>query len=163
MGMKIKPYIDLSSQAATNLLGKVKAGIKSPEQRLIIGTTAFLTIPAIEATNPNANEDQRTLAISKAFAKIIACTLSGFAVRKVCNKIIKKYVMKKNSILNPTEFAKDLDETIKTKRIPNFSNTIGTFAASFVMLFTNYIWDAPVTKHLTNFFYKAATHRKERG
>lgn len=159
MGMKIKPYIDLSSAAAGKVLKVANDIIKSPEQRLILGTTALISMPVIEANNPDATEDQKTLAISKTFAKIIAGTASGFTVRKLCNKYIKSLQDNNKSLFSPENLKGILRTSLKDA---NVANTIGTFVASFIMIFTNYLWDAPVTKNLTNFFYKRATHRKER-
>ncbi|MDD3420268.1 MAG: hypothetical protein PHE78_06680 [Candidatus Gastranaerophilales bacterium] len=162
MGMKIKPYIDLSSKVAGKIIEVTEQAVKSPQQRLILGSTALVTMPIIEAKNPNANEDQKTLAISKTFAKIIAGTTSGFAIRKACNNFIASRIENMESGLNPKNFLNLAVDEIERNKTAVFGNTIGTFVASFVMVLTNYLWDAPVTKHLTNFFYKHATNRKER-
>ncbi len=162
MGMKIKPYIDLSSNVAGKIVDVAETAIRSPQQRLILGSTALISMPIIEATNPNANEDQKTLAISKTFAKVLAGTASGFTIRKACNDIIASRMRSAKSILNPDNLMKSAVEEISGRKTAVFGNTVGTFVASFVMVLTNYLWDAPVTKHLTNLFYKHATHRKER-
>lgn len=166
--------------------------IHSPEQRLILGVTALASQPFIDLNNKKADEDTRILSTCRTIAKIIAGTTSGFAVRHGCIKLAehlskekgilnpKKIAQKtldelkaKTADLNKKEIEdkiKDLTDIIaridkceKYQRdLKNYSSTIGSIAAIGVMLITNFLWDAPVAKGLTNFFYKKASKKEDK-
>ncbi len=119
--------------------------ISSPQQRVIIGVTALVLQPAIDMFNKKTDKDTKVLAACKSEAKAIAGMSSGYVVRRACISIADK-LSKPGKILCP----KNLAEVGTANK---YGDTIGTLLATFVMLGTNFIWDAPVTKKLTNFFY----------
>ena len=130
--------------------------ITAAEQRLLIGVTALATQPIIDLNNKKADEETRILSACRSLGKIIAATTSGVIVRKLCISKIEK------------TFSKDkLELIIKNKNavtdtsVRKFNNFMGSAAALGVMLFTNFLWDAPVTKKLTNFFYDLVSKNKE--
>lgn len=138
----------ISSEKFQRFINSAGANINSPEQRLILGVTALGTQPVIDLYNKNVDEDTRTLAACKSVAKIIAGTTSGYFVRALCTSCFTK-LTQEGKLLDPEKFIKGT-----TKELSNaFGKNLGTMAAIFVMLGTNFLWDAPVTKKLTNFFY----------
>lgn len=175
-----------------NLIRKAGDVIHSPEQRLILGVTALATQPFIDLNNKKADEDTRILSTCRTIAKIIAGTTSGIAVRAGCIKLAehlskeggilnpKKLAQKsidelktKITDLNKKDIEKKIEELTEIitrsdkcekyqRAIKNYGGTIGTFAAIGVMLVTNFLWDAPVAKSLTNFFYKKASKKESK-
>ena len=88
--------------------------------------------------------------------------LIGYIIRKGCIKgiealsqIPKKGASKWKSVLTPDGILNNLTEAFSQYR-----NAIGTIVALFVMLFTNFLIDAPLTKFLTNTFVKLGEDRK---
>lgn len=136
--------------------------ISSAENRLILGATALMTQPFIDAHNRNIDEDTRRVAVCRTIAKIIAGTLTGYAVRKGTIHLIKQAshlpepnVPKWKSFLTPKS-VKD----VNTEEFKQYQNAIGTFTALGVMLFTNFLIDAPLTRFLTNKFNAKAKEKQ---
>jgi len=106
---------------------------------LILGATAIFMQPAIDAHNKNVDEKTRKVSVARTIAKIVAGTLTGFAIRKACIKAMDLKMFKPS---NAVKVTKDAFEQYK--------NAMGTIVALVVMLFTNFLIDAPLTKWLTN-------------
>lgn len=140
--------------------------ISSAENRLILGVTALMSQPFIDYHNKAVDEDTRKVSVCRTIAKIIAGTITGFAIRKGCIKAIKAYsklpssvnkagqkvnLTKTNTFFSPTNARSDVTDAYK-----QYQNAFGTVAALVVMVFTNFLIDAPLTKYLTNKFVKKA-------
>lgn len=149
--------IVIKSQAVQNFINKSGKIIRSPEQRLILGVTALATQPVIDLTNKRVDEDTRVLSCCRTIAKIIAGTTSGVVVRAGCNALIEHF-SKGNRILSPLRSGRL--KNIDPIQLKNYANTLGSVAAIGVMLFTNFIWDGPVTKKLTNLIYNKAAKKE---
>ncbi|MDD3236887.1 MAG: hypothetical protein PHV37_02165 [Candidatus Gastranaerophilales bacterium] len=176
----------ISNKIAMDTIRKIGRTINAPEQRVIIGVSALLTQPVIDLTNPRADKDTKVLSASRSLGKIIAGTTSGYCVRQFCTSELSRLVQKDN-VLDPTKIKERLTKIIKQMQkdnvnpkkiesyqkvlakmtdtldkvhLENFKKNLGSIAAIGVMLFTNFLWDAPVTKTLTNKFYNYATGKK---
>lgn len=147
------------------------ARLHSPDQRLIMGVTALATQPFIDLNNKKADEDTRILSTCRTIAKIIAGTISGVVVRSGCIRAIDKLSKEEKvggkvisqGILCPKRLFRDAvheSGNVYDKKLDSYNKTLGTAAAVGVMIFTNFLWDAPVTKKLTNFFYSKATKKE---
>ena len=138
--------------------------ISSPENRLILGATALMSQPFIDAKNKAVDEDTRKVSVCRTVAKIIAGTTTGFLIRKGCISAIKNWsklpssvdkngvrvkLTKLNTLFSPSKAGSDISEAFK-----QYQNAIGTILALVVMMFTNFLIDAPLTKFLTNKFVK---------
>lgn len=126
--------------------------ISSAENRLILGATALMSQPFIDFYNRKIDEDTRRVAVCRTIAKIIAGTLTGYAVRKIsikgmqaCSQIPEKGMPKWKSLFTPKDVTK-----AGTDEFKQYQNAIGTFISLGVMLFTNFLIDAPLTRFLTN-------------
>ncbi len=146
----------------TNGIKKAGEKISSAEQRLILGASALMSQPFIDAKNKNVDEKTRKVSVARTIAKIIAGTFTGFFIRKACIKGIKELshipaqgVPKWKTILTPNGVK---DNT--TEAFSQYRNAMGTIVALVVMLFTNFLIDAPLTKFLTNTFVKKGEDRK---
>ena len=136
----------------------------SAEQRLILGVTALVTQPFIDAHNKSVDEETRKVSVARTIGKIIAGTLTGFAIRKGCIKAIGAWSKKAGDVDKAGNLIKlnklNTFFTPKGKLANNpdafeqYKNALGTIVALVVMMFTNFLIDAPLTKALTNWFAK---------
>lgn len=133
--------------------------ISSPENRLILGVSALMSQPFIDLSNKRVDEDTRKVSAARTVAKIIAGTTTGVIIRYGCIKAID-YCSKLPQELSKTARFKTL-RTLLTpdsavagvlKDLTQHKNALGTIISLFVMLFTNFLIDAPATKFLTNKF-----------
>lgn len=148
--MNAVPNMELSGN--TNWINKAGEKISSAEQRLILGASALMSQPFIDAHNRNVDEKTRKVSVARTIAKIIAGTATGFAIRKGCIKAIKAMSQPKlpNTPKWKTFFTpKDITKT-NTDAFMQYRNAMGTVVALVVMMFTNFLIDAPLTKFLTN-------------
>lgn len=111
----------------------------SDKQRLILGATAILMQPAIDASNKSVDEKTRKVSVARTIAKIVGGTLTGFAIRYGCIKAMDWKLFK------PSNFAK-----VSKDAYEQYKNAMGTIVALVVMMVTNFAIDAPLTKWLTN-------------
>lgn len=132
--------------------------ISSAEVRLILGFTALLSQPFIDFHNRKQDEETRIVSVCRTVAKIIAGATTGFLIRKGSIKLIQacsKYPVenfpKWRTILTP----KDIP-VIEADKLKRTQEWIGTYLSLGVMLFTNFLIDAPLTKFLTNVFASQA-------
>ena len=133
----------------------------SAEQRLILGVTALVTQPFIDAHNKSGDEETRKVSVARTIGKIIAGTLTGFAIRKGCIKAIGAWSKKAGDVDKAGNLIKlnklNTFFTPKGKLANNpdafeqYKNALGTIVALVVMMFTNFLIDAPLTKFITNF------------
>ena len=131
--------------------------LSSAENRLILGASALMTQPFIDAANKDVDEETRRYSICRTVAKIIAGTVTGYTIRKCCIKSIDAFTKLPTEIKPDMKFKKlrsCLLPTIKhtAEELTQYKNALGTLMALGVMVFTNFLIDAPLTKFLTNTF-----------
>lgn len=150
------PEAVYSDKKMVNGIKKTGEKISSAEQRLILGASALMSQPFIDANNKRVDEKTRKVSVARTIAKIIAGTFTGYFIRKGCIKGIKalsqvegKNVSKWKSIFTPKNIK---DNT--TDAFLQYRNAMGTVVALVVMMFTNFLIDAPLTKFLTNALVK---------
>lgn len=139
--------------------------ISSAENRLILGITALMSQPFIDFYNRKIDEDTRRVAVCRTVAKIIAGTLTGYAVRKgtikgmqMCSQLPGKGVPRWKTLFTPKDVKK-----IDTDEFKQYQNALGTYISLGVMVFTNFLIDAPLTKFLTNKFNEKVVEKKSGG
>lgn len=154
-----------SRRVVSNIIGKY---INSPEQRLIQGVTALALQPAIDYMNHKADDDTRAVSVARTIGKIIAGTIVGVAVRYgaiYAAKNFSKYAYesvkggfvgkvgpaRKKDVFMPTLdlAARNITPKEFKSMHENFVKTMGTLVATFAMVFTNFLIDAPLTKWIT--------------
>jgi len=150
------PAIEVANPKTQKLLKDAGEKISSAEQRLILGVSALTTQPFIDNRNKRVDEETRKVSVARTIAKIIAGTLTGYFIRKGCIKGIKALsqipkdgVAWYKTIFTPKGIA---DNT--TDAFAQYRNAMGTIVALVVMMFTNFLIDAPLTKFLTNLLVK---------
>lgn len=155
-GLDLLPVTECANSKLIDKINYIGKNFSSDKQRLALGLTALFTQPFIDARNKSVDEKTRKVSVARTLAKIIAGTLTGFAIRYGCIKGIKalsqipgKGVPKWKTIFTPKGIK---DNT--TEAFAQYRNAMGTVVALVVMMFTNFLIDAPLTKFLTNFFVK---------
>ena len=153
----------------------------SAMQRGVSGVTAILTQPFFDWNNKNTDEDTRKTSTARILGKIISGTLTGVTIRWACVKAAENFCKTLDSekvrIEKAAEKAKEkgktFTETAKTtlsnreqwllpekyktatyREVKKYRGAIGTFAAVFIMIATNFLIDLPLTTVMTNFFNK---------
>lgn len=161
-GVELFPAHEFSNGKVINGINKAGEKISSAEQRLILGASALMSQPFIDAHNRSVDEKTRKVSVARTIAKIIAGTATGFVIRKGCIKGIKalskipgKNVPNWKTIFTPKNIK---DNT--TDAFLQYRNAMGTVVALIVMLVTNFAIDAPLTKFLTNLLVKKQEDKK---
>lgn len=111
----------------------------SAHQRGILGATALLTQPFIDARNKSVDDKTRKFSVARTIAKILAGTLTGVGIRYGCIKLMKA-----------KPFLPSRWKEVSPDVLDQYRNAMGTIVSLVVMMFTNFIIDAPLTKFLTN-------------
>ena len=139
----------------------------SYNQRLILGATALATQPFIDMANTKVDEETRKVSVCRTLAKILVGTTTGYLIRKGCVKSIDFFTQHPSTIPKDAKFKKLRSILLPTvehtaEQLANHKNTMGTLMALGVMVFTNFLIDAPLTKFFTNLFMKKDGDKHEK-
>jgi len=145
-----------TGKKSVNFIKSTGENISSAEQRLILGASALMSQPFIDSRNKNVDEKTRKVSVARTIAKIVAGTTTGFLIRKGCIKGIKALSQpNKAGIPRYKTFFTPLGiKDTTTDAFMQYRNAMGTIVALVVMMFTNFIIDAPLTRFLTNALVK---------
>ncbi|MDD3594442.1 MAG: hypothetical protein PHX18_07435 [Candidatus Gastranaerophilales bacterium] len=122
--------------------------IAGPEQRLILGATAICSQPLIDYYNRNVDDKTRKYSVCRTVSKIIAGTVVGVSVRYLAIKYASRFI----KLPDVTRVKPEVFKTLQDRS--NLQKSLGDIIAIGVMLFTNFLIDAPLTKMGTNFLAK---------
>ena len=148
---------------------KTNSVIANPAMnRLIMGVGALAFQPAIDYHNHRVDEETREIARNRTIAKIIA----GATVGILCARWPAHFMVKKMTQLDgKSKFSKSLlpnfwhtamqDLRKNEDSLGNYRVAWSTFIAMGIMVFTNFLLDAPLTKYLTNKFNSRCQAKKE--
>ena len=121
----------ISSEKWQKRIEWVNKEISTPENRLILGVTALMSQPFIDAHNKSVDEDTRKVSVCRTLAKIIAGTLTGYFIRKGCIKAIDKWsklpssVDKAGNKIEQESREKIAGEKVKTVKIKRSNSRYG--------------------------------------
>ena len=124
--------------------------------RGVMGATALVTQPFIDASNHKVDEETRKVSICRTIAKIIAGTGVGmFVVRGPLYKAITSMTningkSKYSKKLIPKIFLQEMSNN--EKFLKNYRSALSMSIALGAMCVTNFVLDAPLTIALTNLF-----------
>lgn len=141
------------------------ADFTSVHQRLALGLTALAIQPTIDLRNKDVDEDTRKVSAVRSAAKALIGTTTGiivrattimlsasiFAKRDGAGKIIKELKAngKKGSyVIDPQKVKRICAqgfEKLDADAIKRIPSVVGTIAALGIMIFSNFIIDAPLT------------------
>lgn len=129
------------------------------ENRGVMGGTAIVLQPAIDASNKRVDNETRQISICRTIAKIIAGTCVGMVVRGSAYGLVGKMTDSKgehnySKALLPKKYMQELSQN--PKLLKNYRSALSTGLAIIAMCVTNFVLDAPITVFLTNKFTEAA-------
>ena len=155
---------------AQKILSKA-SGLTSWQERLVLGVTAMAIQPMIDLKNKQVDEDTRKVSANRSLAKGFVSMATGIIMRGGCMKLVELSLQKdkavnllakataENTTKEAVEKAKDY---IKNQGgAKQYAHVIGTIAALGIMLFTNFLIDAPVTNWLTNLMNKKYNNKQD--
>lgn len=135
------------------------------ENRGIMGATALLTQPAIDACNHKVDKETRRVSVNRTIAKILAGTTVGmFVVRGPIYKCIQSMTNIKGSskyskALLPKKYLKEINDN--QKFLKNYRSALAMAIALLAMCVTNFVLDAPLTAWLTNTLNEKTEGKKQ--
>lgn len=154
--VNVVPKMTVNSENANKALAWVGEKMTSPHNRFILGATALMTQPFIDLNNKRVDEETRKVSAARTVAKITAGTTTGVLIRSGCIHAIEAFSKLPEEITPDMKFKKFRQMfTPNTKTAYNmkkYKNSLGTILSVFIMMFTNFLIDAPLTKFLTNKF-----------
>lgn len=161
----VMPRMTVKSEHINDAIVWVGKKVSSPQNRLILGVSALMSQPFIDLHNRKVDEDTRKVSAARTVAKIIAGTLTGVLIRSGCIHAIDAFsklpreikpdmkFKKLRTLFTPSEkFCTDLGQ---------YKKSLGTILSLFIMVFTNFLIDAPLTKFLTNKFIDRINAKKQ--
>ena len=163
--VNIVPEMTISNEKTLKGLKWVGEKVSSPENRLILGVTALMSQPFIDLNNKKVDEDTRKVSAARTVAKIIAGTTTGVLIRSGCIHAIDAFTKLPTEITPDMKFKKL--RTLFTpsagilKDLNQYKKSLGTILSLGVMVVTNFLLDAPLTKFLTNRFVDRINSKKE--
>lgn len=180
--------IKISNKKVANGIYWLGENCTSAKQKLITGGTGLMIQPFIDINNKDVDEKTRKTSCAKTISRAIIGTTTGVLIREACIKVlgaftktkaivkeeVKKAAKKQGTKVKPLN--KDIDlkawqqcllpESMKNSRniaeIKKYRGALGTFAALGIMLFTNFLIDAPVTSWLTNNVFSPLLNKEKK-
>lgn len=162
--VNVIPKMTVKNLKVNNAITWVGEKLSSPQNRLILGVTALMSQPFIDLNNKKVDEDTRKVSAARTVAKIIAGTLTGVAIRSGCIHAIDAFTKLPHEITPNMKFKKLRNLFTPSPGILNdlsqYKKTLGTLVSLLVMVVTNFMVDAPLTKYLTNKFVARINEKK---
>lgn len=159
------PKLTVKGEKANKAISWIGEQISSPENRLILGVSALMSQPFIDLYNKKVDEDTRKVSAARTVAKIIAGTLTGVLIRSGCIHAIDAFTKYPSQITPDMKFKKLRSLFAPSEGLLNdlsyYKKSLGTIISLFVMVFTNFLIDAPLTKYLTNKFVDRINEKKQ--
>lgn len=164
--VSVAPKMTVSNEKLLKGISWIGEKVSSPQNRLILGITALMFQPFIDLSNKKVDEDTRKISAARTVAKIIAGTLTGVAIRSGCIHAIDAFTKRADEITPNMKF-----KNLRTLFMPDvvletlnqYKKSLGTIMSLGIMVFTNFLIDAPLTKFLTNKFIDRIHQKDELG
>ena len=154
--MNKTPGMTVSNKKVLDSLKWIGEKVSSPQNRLILGVTALMSQPFIDLSNKKVDEETRKVSAARTVAKIIAGTLTGVAIRYGCIKAIDAFTKLPHEIKPNMKFKilrrLFIPSDVVLESLNQYKKALGTIISIAIMVVTNFLIDAPLTKFLTNKF-----------
>ena len=124
--------------------------------RAIMGATAIVIQPAIDASNKKIDKKTRDLSVCRTIAKIFVGTAVGILVRHKAYKFVEKRTLLNDiSKSSKSLLPKLIPDFMKSEMgLKKYRNLVATALGLCALFFTNFLVDAPLTTILTNLMQK---------
>lgn len=145
---------------------KLGAKLASPHwNRATLGLAAISTQPAWDYFNPKVDKDTAKASAIRTTSKIAVCSTVGFTIRGLCYKLTEKFAhatpSEGSTLLTPKSILNESNIKIRNNKLKLHKNAFSTVTALTVMLFTNFLVDAPLTTYVSNKVLKLANLDKK--
>lgn len=161
----VVPNMTVKSEKANKVIGWIGEKVSSPQNRLILGVSALMSQPFIDLHNRKVDEDTRKVSAARTVAKIIAGTTTGVLIRSGCIHAIDAFTKYPSQITPDMKFKKLRSLFAPSEglldNLSQYKKSLGTIISLLVMVFTNFLIDAPLTKFLTNKFVDRINEKKQ--
>lgn len=147
---------------------KLGTTLASPHwNRVAIGVAAIASQPWMDYFNPKVDRDTAKASALRTTAKILVCTSVGFSVRGLSYKLVEKFAHASaeegSTLLTPKSILQETNKGLRNSKMKIHKNAFSTVTALSIMLFTNFLLDAPLTSKLSNKFLRMANLDKKVG
>ena len=163
--VNVIPRMTVKSERANKTITWIGEKLSSPQNRLILGVSALMSQHALSQSNKKVDEDTRKVSAARTVAKIIAGTLTGVAIRSGCIHAIDAFTKMPHEITPDMKYKKLRTFFTPSPGILNdlsqYKKSLGTIVSLLVMVVTNFLIDAPLTKFLTNKFVAKINEKKQ--
>ncbi len=139
----------------SDMLTKLPEVMSTPQQRVIIGSSALILHPIIDLNNTRVDERTRQTSASRSMSRAIVGTVSGIAVRALCNNLGDKLAKSKN----PT-FTIDAIKTADHAQVKRYGVILGSILSFLALAVTNFIFDVPLINKYQNLINEKVFHNK---
>lgn len=144
---------------AQKILTKASS-INSWQQRLALGASAVILQPAIDMANKDVDKETGRISAIRSLSKALVGATTGIAVRGGSMKIVECALKNENLSDKLARITAEDASSLAIDKAKDFiknqggakqyASVIGTIAALGIMIFTNFLIDAPLTNILTN-------------
>lgn len=139
----------------TKVLTRIPEVISTPHQRIFIGGTALFLHPLIDLNNKRVDKRTRETSASRSMSRAIVGTVSGIAVRAMCNNVGDKLTKSKNPA-----FVIDALKTADHAQRKRYGVVLGSILSLLALSVTNFIFDVPLINKYQNLINEKVFHNK---
>ena len=158
IGSRILDCIPNSTINTSDRCNRIGNALSRPDvNRLVMGGTAVVTQPFFDYYNPDVDEDTAKTSACRTLGKILAGTFVGCIVRNLCYRATEVITNVnpgvegfRSSFLPTNEQIVKFQSTNQLDWLKKYRNGLSTIIGLVVMLFTNFLFDAPLTNKITN-------------
>ena len=142
----------------TKIFTRLPEVISTPQQRMIVGGSALILHPIIDLNNKKVDKRTRETSASRSMSRAIVGTVSGIAVRALCNNAGDKLSKSKNPA-----FAIDALKKADTAQLKRYGVVLGSILSLLALSITNFIFDVPLINKYQNLINEKVFHNKPNG
>ncbi len=139
----------------TKILTRLPEVISTPQQRMIVGGSALILHPIIDLNNKKVDKRTRETSASRSMSRAIVGTVSGIAVRALCNNAGDKLSKSKNPA-----FAIDALKNADSAQLKRYGVVLGSILSLLALSITNFIFDVPLINKYQNLINDKVFHNK---
>lgn len=139
----------------TKIFTRLPEVISTPQQRMLVGGSALILHPIIDLNNKNVDKRTRETSASRSMSRAIIGTISGIAVRALCNNAGDKLSKSKNPAL-----AIDAIKNADSAQLKRYGVVLGSILSLLALSITNFIFDVPLINKYQNIINEKVFHNK---
>ncbi len=139
----------------TKIFTRLPEVISTPQQRMLVGGSALILHPIIDLNNKKVDKRTRETSASRSMSRAIVGTISGIAVRALCNNAGDKLSKSKN----PT-FAIDALKNANSAQLKRYGVVLGSILSLLALSVSNMIFDVPLINKYQNLINEKVFHNK---